>query len=114
MSRSHDAGEPCDHSELFEFDHLGFAAAGQVGERVMMSAIARPLLEGGTARCDMPVDEGAAVVLPAGVATGGERISDREHLVFVHLEGDFPGGTADLTYRFTIDADKIAALTIAG
>jgi hypothetical protein len=46
--------------------------------------------------------------------TGRERVSDREHLVFVHLEGDFPGGTADLTYRFTIDADKIAALTIAG
>jgi uncharacterized protein (TIGR02246 family) len=46
--------------------------------------------------------------------TGGERISDREHLVFVHVEGDFPGGTADLTYRFIIDTDKIAALTIAG
>ena len=44
--------------------------------------------------------------------TGRESVSDREHLVFVHLEGDFPGGTADLTYRFTIDADKIAALTI--
>ena len=46
--------------------------------------------------------------------TGRESVSDREHLVFVHLEGDFPGGTADLTYRFTIDGDKIAELTIAG
>ena len=44
--------------------------------------------------------------------TGRESSSDRERLVFVHLEGDFPCGTADVTYRFTIDGDKIAALTI--
>ena len=45
---------------------------------------------------------------------GSQSVSDREHLVFVHLEGDFPGGTADLTYRFTIDGDQVAELTIAG
>jgi hypothetical protein len=30
-----------------------------------------------------------------------------------HLEGDFPGGVADLAYRFTMDCDLIAELVIA-
>ncbi|WP_205474814.1 nuclear transport factor 2 family protein [Nocardioides sp. SYSU D00038] len=29
-----------------------------------------------------------------------------------HLEGDFPGGTADLDYRFVLDGDRIARLDI--
>lgn len=29
-----------------------------------------------------------------------------------HLEGDFPGGTADLDYRFTLDGDRIQRLDI--
>ena len=29
-----------------------------------------------------------------------------------HLEGDFPGGVADLTYRFTLAGDLIRELTI--
>jgi hypothetical protein len=37
-----------------------------------------------------------------------------EHRAFVHIEGNFPGGVADLTYRFTIDGDSISALTIGG
>jgi ketosteroid isomerase-like protein len=41
-----------------------------------------------------------------------ESVSDHEHLVFVHIEGDFPGGTADLTYRFTLRAGLISALRI--
>jgi ketosteroid isomerase-like protein len=31
----------------------------------------------------------------------------------VHLEGNFPGGTVDLGYRFTIDGDAIRELVIA-
>jgi uncharacterized protein (TIGR02246 family) len=31
----------------------------------------------------------------------------------VHLEGNFPGGTVDLRYRFTIDHDTISRLEIA-
>jgi ketosteroid isomerase-like protein len=29
-----------------------------------------------------------------------------------HLEGDFPGGTADLDYRFALDGDRISRLDI--
>ena len=30
----------------------------------------------------------------------------------VHLEGNFPGGTADLDYRFTLDGQRIRRLVI--
>jgi hypothetical protein len=30
----------------------------------------------------------------------------------VHIEGNFPGGTVDLRYRFTIDGDVIRKLEI--
>lgn len=29
-----------------------------------------------------------------------------------HLEGDFPGGTADLDYRFTLDGERISRIDI--
>ena len=45
---------------------------------------------------------------------GSERIDDDHWVVRNHLEGDFPGGVADLTYRFTMDGDRIAELVIAG
>jgi ketosteroid isomerase-like protein len=41
-----------------------------------------------------------------------EPVSDHEHLVFVHIEGDFPGGVADLTYRFILNDGLISALSI--
>jgi hypothetical protein len=31
----------------------------------------------------------------------------------IHIEGDFPGGVADLDYRFTLDGDLIGELSIA-
>jgi ketosteroid isomerase-like protein len=31
-----------------------------------------------------------------------------------HLEGDFPGGTADLNYRFVLDGEQIGRLDIVG
>lgn len=34
--------------------------------------------------------------------------------VMQHLEGDFPGGKADLHYRFTLDGDLITRLVIEG
>jgi hypothetical protein len=40
---------------------------------------------------------------PAG--DGGFRVS-------VHVEGNFPGGQADLKYSFVLDGDRIAALSI--
>jgi ketosteroid isomerase-like protein len=44
---------------------------------------------------------------------GSERIDDEHWVARNHLEGDFPGGVADLTYRFTVDGDRITELVIA-
>jgi hypothetical protein len=43
-----------------------------------------------------------------GVTASG----DGMYVARVHLEGNFPGGTVDLRYRFTIDAGAIRALEI--
>ncbi len=45
---------------------------------------------------------------------GSERLGDERWVVHNRLEGDFPGGVADLSYRFTIDGDRITELVIAG
>jgi uncharacterized protein (TIGR02246 family) len=37
---------------------------------------------------------------------------DGKYIAQVHLEGNFPGGTVDLRYRFTIDGDAIRELEI--
>ena len=44
--------------------------------------------------------------------TSSEPISDNEYRVTAHAVGDFPGGVADLTYRFTLNDGLIADLTI--
>jgi len=43
-----------------------------------------------------------------GVTSSGEGM----YVAQVHLEGNFPGGTVDLRYRFTIDGDAIRTLEI--
>jgi hypothetical protein len=43
---------------------------------------------------------------------GAERIHDEHWVVAIRLEGDFPGGVADLSYRFTLAGDLIAELSI--
>lgn len=45
---------------------------------------------------------------------GATRVDDQHWVATNHLEGNFPGGVADLTYRFTIDGDRITELTISG
>jgi ketosteroid isomerase-like protein len=45
---------------------------------------------------------------------GSECLDDEHWLVRNRLEGDFPGGVADLTYRFTTSGDRITELVIAG
>ena len=45
---------------------------------------------------------------------GVETADEGEYVARVHLEGNFPGGTADLRYRFTVDGDSIRRLEIAG
>ncbi|MCF6743463.1 nuclear transport factor 2 family protein [Blastococcus sp. KM273128] len=42
-----------------------------------------------------------------------ERTDDARWVAVNHLEGDFPGGVADLRYRFVMDGDLIAELVIA-
>jgi ketosteroid isomerase-like protein len=44
--------------------------------------------------------------------TGARRIDDQRYVATHHLEGDFPGGVADLHFRFTLREGRIAALTI--
>ena len=44
---------------------------------------------------------------------GAQRIDDAHWVATNRLEGDFPGGVAELRYRFTMDGDSIAELVIA-
>jgi hypothetical protein len=44
--------------------------------------------------------------------TGAAKIDDRHYDVIHHLEGDFPGGVADLHFRFTLRDALIARLVI--
>ncbi len=44
---------------------------------------------------------------------GAERHDAGRWVVLVRLEGDFPGGVADLRYRFLLSGDLIARLDIA-
>lgn len=37
---------------------------------------------------------------------------DDQYVAVNHLEGDFPGGAADLRFRFTLDGGRIAELVI--
>lgn len=46
------------------------------------------------------------------VVTGIDRVRDREYVVTTHLEGDFPGGSVDLTNRFTLGDGLILSLVI--
>jgi hypothetical protein len=44
---------------------------------------------------------------------GAQRIDDARWVATNRLNGDFPGGIAELDYRFTIDGDLITELVIA-
>ena len=44
---------------------------------------------------------------------GAQRIDDVRWVAVNRLEGDFPGGVAELEYRFTTDGDFITELVIA-
>lgn len=44
--------------------------------------------------------------------TGSEAAGGGQYIVRTHVEGNFPGGVADLTYRFTLAGGQIADLTI--
>ncbi|UOZ06403.1 nuclear transport factor 2 family protein [Amycolatopsis sp. WQ 127309] len=44
---------------------------------------------------------------------GARRVDDAHWVVTVRLEGSFPGGVAELDYRFALRDDLIAGLVIA-
>ena len=44
---------------------------------------------------------------------GAARIDDDHWVVTLRLEGTFPGGVADLDYRFTLRGELVAELVIA-
>jgi hypothetical protein len=41
------------------------------------------------------------------------KIDDTTYVATHHLEGDFPGGTVDLDFTFTLEDDRIVRLVIA-
>lgn len=43
---------------------------------------------------------------------GARRVDDAHWVAVIQLEGDFPGGVADLDYRFTLAGDLISELAI--
>jgi hypothetical protein len=45
--------------------------------------------------------------------TGTEAVDDTDYRAFIHIEGNFPGGVADLTYRFAVRDGAIESLNIA-
>lgn len=44
---------------------------------------------------------------------GARRVDDEHWVVTLRIEGTFPGGVADLDYRFTLRGDLITELVIA-
>lgn len=44
--------------------------------------------------------------------TGAERTDAHHYVAVQHLEGDFPGGTVDLRYRFTLRDGLVQRLVI--
>ncbi|OLR90690.1 nuclear transport factor 2 family protein [Actinokineospora bangkokensis] len=44
---------------------------------------------------------------------GSHRVDDAHWVVTVRIEGTFPGGVADLDYRFALRGDLVAELVIA-
>jgi hypothetical protein len=46
------------------------------------------------------------------VIAGSEALGGDQYRVVVRLEGNFPGGIADLNYDFTVDGDRVSWLKI--
>ena len=44
---------------------------------------------------------------------GVEPLGGADYVARVRLEGNFPGGTVDLRYRFSVDGERISRLEIA-
>lgn len=58
--------------------------------------------------------EGAASAFSYTTTVTGSEATPAGHLVRVRLEGDFPGGVADLAFRFTLRGGLVTELAIGG
>jgi ketosteroid isomerase-like protein len=67
----------------------------------------------GTAEIDRFLRQAGAEFTYTTELVGAQRVDDAHWVATIHLEGNFPGGVADLHYRFTLDEDLIAELVIA-
>ena len=66
----------------------------------------------GTADVDRFLREAGSEYTYTSEERGAEQVDDEHWVVAIHLEGDFPGGVADLRYRFTLVDDLITELAI--
>jgi hypothetical protein len=57
--------------------------------------------------CQAPIS-----ALPKSIL-GSESVAADRYLVTARLEGNFPGGTANLKYEFAVEGDRISHLIIA-
>src|SRR5262249_33728037 len=67
----------------------------------------------GTEQIRQWLDTAASEFTYTRTLTGIERLDPDTWLVRNRLEGDFPGGVAELGYRITLDNDRITELLIA-
>src|SRR3712207_4300399 len=59
------------------------------------------------------VAEAGAEYTYTSTLVSAERTDDAHWVAVTHLDGNFPGGVADLHYRFGMDGDSIAELDTA-
>ncbi|WTW96432.1 nuclear transport factor 2 family protein [Streptomycetaceae bacterium NBC_01309] len=67
----------------------------------------------GTAAIRQWLDRAATEYTYTTELAGVQRTDATHYTATQHLEGDFPGGTVDLRYRFTLRDDRIEQLVIA-
>jgi ketosteroid isomerase-like protein len=94
-----DAGDPAAIAECFTSDATvldeGAVHRGRAEIRAWREGVAAKYTFTSTVTCSEPLDED-------------------HHRVAVRIEGDFPGGVADLTYRFGLRDGLVADLAIVG
>jgi hypothetical protein len=57
--------------------------------------------------------EGGAAFTYTSTLVAADRRDDGRWVAIVHLEGSFPGGVAELCYRFAMDGESVAELLIS-
>ncbi|GAA3871964.1 nuclear transport factor 2 family protein [Streptomyces sp. NPDC003631] len=66
----------------------------------------------GRAAVEQWLDRAASEFTYTTELVGAQQAGDAHYVATQHLEGDFPGGTVDLHYRFTLGSGLIERLVI--